>query len=434
MRATARRARRAARPVAGRTPHTSSRAHARRRRFPGIRAPGARSFRWWDSSWLLRQFRLQKSHRPRQLLPGGLKRDPERLRDLRAGQPLAELQHQDVARPGRHRLERPRQPLHRLAPQERILGRPHLRDGFVARHFTPPRLPPQRVPRRVPGDGQHPRLVILHIRMTVHDLTDLQERLLRYVERQRLVPQDAPHHEIDAIAVPAGDAPPVHRSPRMTRRARHPDTNSPDLHDSLTFILDAETVKRVALLALLGAGCAAHRYRGPGATTEPEPRPPGADAPDYGRPFEIVLAKYSIPVALGLASPGSVGGWDESPSMRAFVQGWTHRPRGDDVDNGFVNYVLHPLAGSETHVIARAHGWSFVEAFLFDVFASVSWEYAFENLFERPSRTDLIVTAPLGALVGEVRWQLARRGFLPWLMRAAAYEPFLGWEENALVA
>jgi hypothetical protein len=146
--------------------------------------------------------------------------------------------------------------------------------------------------------------------------------------------------------------------------------------------------------------------------------------PDPSRPWKVLAAEYSVPIVLGLTRPGSVGGWDESPSLDRWVRGWTQRPRPDDVDSDFINYVLHPLAGSETHMLARNHGWSFGEAVLFDFAGSLSWEYVFENVFERPSRTDLLVTAPVGALLGELRWWAREAGVLPGLM-----DPFGGHGE-----
>lgn len=49
-------------------------------------------------------------------------------------------------------------------------------------------------------------------------------------------------------------------------------------------------------------------------------------------------------------------------------------------------------------------------------FSSISWEYVFENVYERPSRIDLMVTAPLGASLGELRWQMKEAGIVPWLV------------------
>lgn len=136
--------------------------------------------------------------------------------------------------------------------------------------------------------------------------------------------------------------------------------------------------------------------------------------PDH--PFAVVYAEYTVPIALGQGLAGSVGGWNDGVSLKGFIQGFTHRPRGTDTDRDFVNYALHPLSGSETHMMARNYGWDFAEALLFDAAASVSWEYVFENVYERPSRTDLLVTAPVGALLGELRYQMKKAGILPWLV------------------
>ena len=138
--------------------------------------------------------------------------------------------------------------------------------------------------------------------------------------------------------------------------------------------------------------------------------------PDYGRPFEIVASSYAVPAAAGIVVPDLLDGWDDGVSLKRWIQGWTRRPVPCDRDSGLVNYVLHPLSGSETHVMARDHGWTFGEALLFDAFGSLSWEFVVENLFEPPSRTDLLTTAPIGALIGELRYQLKLAGVFPGLM------------------
>jgi hypothetical protein len=160
-----------------------------------------------------------------------------------------------------------------------------------------------------------------------------------------------------------------------------------------------------------------------------------ADLPDYWRPYGVVLTEYAVPVVMGVAARGTVGGWDDHITLRDWVRGWTHRPQPHDVDNGFVNYVLHPLAGSETHLIARNHGWNFGESFLFDAFGSLMWEYVFENVHERPSRIDLMVTAPAGALLGELRFRAKEAGFLPGLMDPLGDhgEPFLELSPEGLL-
>ena len=133
-------------------------------------------------------------------------------------------------------------------------------------------------------------------------------------------------------------------------------------------------------------------------------------------PFAQIYAEYTVPIALGKVLPGTVGGWNDSVTLKGWLQGWTHAPSAHDADHYFVNFVLHPLSGSETHVMTRSKGWTFAESFLFDAAASLSWEYVFENVYERPSRTDLMVTAPVGALLGELRYQMKAAGVLPWLV------------------
>ena len=133
-------------------------------------------------------------------------------------------------------------------------------------------------------------------------------------------------------------------------------------------------------------------------------------------PFLQIYAEYTVPIALGQGLPGKVGGWDDPVTLKGYLQGFTHAPSAHDADKYFVNFVLHPLSGSETHTLTRTRGWSFTESFLFDAAASISWEYVFENVYERPSRTDLMVTAPVGALLGELRYQMKEAGILPWLV------------------
>jgi hypothetical protein len=133
-------------------------------------------------------------------------------------------------------------------------------------------------------------------------------------------------------------------------------------------------------------------------------------------PFAVIAAEYTVPIGFGTAMPGVVGGWNDPVTLRGWIQGWTHAPTAHDSDHVFVNFALHPLSGSETHRLGRERGWTFTESFLFDAMASISWEYVFENVYERPSRIDLMVTAPLGALLGELRYQMKSAGVLPWLV------------------
>jgi hypothetical protein len=99
-----------------------------------------------------------------------------------------------------------------------------------------------------------------------------------------------------------------------------------------------------------------------------------------------------------------------SPSIENFEDAFTKGPRADD-DEWYWNYLLHPLAGSESYLRARAQGCSPFDSFLFSAAASTVWEFGFESWYERPSTQDLIVTPVAGAFLGEARF-LAKRALL----------------------
>ena len=46
--------------------------------------------------------------------------------------------------------------------------------------------------------------------------------------------------------------------------------------------------------------------------------PPGVT--DYSKPYEIILTEYTVPIVLGTALRGRVGGWDEGFSSKRFIQ------------------------------------------------------------------------------------------------------------------
>jgi hypothetical protein len=96
-----------------------------------------------------------------------------------------------------------------------------------------------------------------------------------------------------------------------------------------------------------------------------------------------------------------------SPSAENFEEAFTKGPRADD-DKWYWNYLLHPLAGSETYLRARAQGCSPFGSFLFSTAASTVWEFGFESWYERPSTQDLIVTPVAGSFLGEARFRAKR--------------------------
>ena len=80
-------------------------------------------------------------------------------------------------------------------------------------------------------------------------------------------------------------------------------------------------------------------------------------------------------------------------------------PREDD-DGDFVNYVLHPLMGSETYLRARESDFGILGSIGFSLAASITWEYAVESWTEHPSTKDIFVTTGVGWMIGEIRHQL----------------------------
>ena len=80
-------------------------------------------------------------------------------------------------------------------------------------------------------------------------------------------------------------------------------------------------------------------------------------------------------------------------------------PREDD-DGDFVNYVLHPLMGSETYLRAREGDFGIPGSIGFSLAASLTWEYAVESWTEHPSAQDIFVTTGVGWLIGEIRYRL----------------------------
>lgn len=89
--------------------------------------------------------------------------------------------------------------------------------------------------------------------------------------------------------------------------------------------------------------------------------------------------------------------------LEDFKEGFTGPPRLDN-NPWYINYVGHPLFGSEAYLLARNRGVSPFGSFLYSTAASVAWEYLIENWVAHPSIQDLLVTSPIGSLIGEGRY------------------------------
>jgi hypothetical protein len=148
--------------------------------------------------------------------------------------------------------------------------------------------------------------------------------------------------------------------------------------------------------------------------------PPGPERRSLFVPTLEWTVAFSLTIPLFMIDPSFVH--TGTISSDNFASAWTDPPEWDG--DGFVaNYVLHPIMGAEAYLIVRNRGYNPMESFLFATGVSFAWEYLFEAWVEQPSTQDLIVTSPVGAIQGEIRYQMRR-----WI---AQWRPSLG--RNALL-
>ena len=78
-----------------------------------------------------------------------------------------------------------------------------------------------------------------------------------------------------------------------------------------------------------------------------------------------------------------------------------------DSNPWYINYVGHPLFGSEAFLLARNRGYSFFESFMYCNAISALWEFGIESWSGgHPSIQDLFIgTCEMGSLLGELRFQ-----------------------------
>ncbi|HPD66025.1 MAG TPA: DUF3943 domain-containing protein [Bacteroidia bacterium] len=99
---------------------------------------------------------------------------------------------------------------------------------------------------------------------------------------------------------------------------------------------------------------------------------------------------------------------DSPMRLSNFKEAFTKPPVFDD-DPFWVNYISHPLMGSESYLRGRESGYGWFGSFLFSTAMSLTWEYLMESWTERPSINDMLVTSTVGSLIGEVRHQAKMR-------------------------
>jgi hypothetical protein len=166
-------------------------------------------------------------------------------------------------------------------------------------------------------------------------------------------------------------------------------------------------------------------YGSPGDA--PPPLPPAP--PHHTRNVILVTGGASV-AAFGilLALPSDITGWSaRDRSWNGIQDEWedfkrhvTHPPVWDR-DSWFFNYLGHPWVGMHTYLMERNYGSSPLRGFLFSTAASVFFEYGIEAWAEPPSAQDLLVTSPVGSVLGELnfRWtQEMRRGGLTFWEKA----------------
>jgi hypothetical protein len=134
--------------------------------------------------------------------------------------------------------------------------------------------------------------------------------------------------------------------------------------------------------------------------------PPDPDRHSVWIPAAEWAVALSLTIPLFLIDPAFVN--TGTLSANTFADSWTKGPVWDG-DGVVANYVLHPIMGAEAYLTLRNRDYGPMESFLFATGVSFAWEFLFEAWVERPSGQDLLVTSPLGALQGELRFQMKRR-------------------------
>jgi hypothetical protein len=133
--------------------------------------------------------------------------------------------------------------------------------------------------------------------------------------------------------------------------------------------------------------------------------PPGSTA----RNVAVLLGAGAVAFGVTWALPEDVSQWDKSRPISYYLRrAYTEPPVWDD-DHFVFNWVLHPLMGQYVYLMERNHGRSALRGLLLSTAASVGWEYGFEAFMERPSIQDLLITSPVGSVLGELSYRLTRR-------------------------
>jgi Domain of unknown function (DUF3943) len=127
----------------------------------------------------------------------------------------------------------------------------------------------------------------------------------------------------------------------------------------------------------------------------------GPDWVGLGRDTAFLIG-YQLAVSGVLwVLPEDISGWSEREKNRG-VDNWVRNVGSPefDKDGWAMNYIAHPYWGATYYIRARERGFGEVLSFVYSAFASATYEFGVEAVFEKPSIQDLIVTPITGALVG----------------------------------
>jgi hypothetical protein len=138
--------------------------------------------------------------------------------------------------------------------------------------------------------------------------------------------------------------------------------------------------------------------------------PPKPDRHSVWIPTAEWAVALSLTIPLFLIDPSFVHTGKFSADN--FAEAWSGSPEWDS-DGHVANYLLHPIMGAEAYLTLRNRDYGPLQSLMFATGVSVAWEYLFEAWVEQPSAQDLLVTSPIGALLGECRFQM-KRGLATW--------------------
>jgi hypothetical protein len=127
----------------------------------------------------------------------------------------------------------------------------------------------------------------------------------------------------------------------------------------------------------------------------------GPDWVGLGRDTAFLIGYQLAVSGILWVLPEDISGWSEREKERG-LDNWVRNVGSPEFDkDGWpMNYIAHPYWGATYYIRARERGLGEVLSFAYAAFASATYEFGVEAVFEKPSIQDLIVTPIAGALIG----------------------------------